>query len=175
MLYANQDWLPSGTSNHGELISPARPLPEFELQRFGGGVYRLDDLRGKWTLVYIGPSNCEQVCQDSLYKTRQVRLTQGKHVDRIQRLFVVSDDARVEALRPVVAEHPDLDVVLGSTQILKPLLAEFDTGDGVVPRDAQRVYIVDPLGNLMMLYEPGFAPKGLQKDLHRLLKVSQIG
>ena len=40
---------------------------------------------------------------------------------------------------------------------------------------AGRLYLVDPLGNLMMSYERGAPVKGLLDDLKKLLNLSHIG
>jgi hypothetical protein len=37
------------------------------------------------------------------------------------------------------------------------------------------VFLIDPLGNLMLWYENGFDPYDLDKDLKHLLRASQIG
>jgi len=55
------------------------------------------------------------------------------------------------------------------------LLAVFPTYDGAAPDAAGRSYLVDPLGNLMMSYPADAAPKGMLKDLKRLLRLSHIG
>ncbi len=43
-----------------------------------------------------------------------------------------------------------------------------DRGDGAV-------FVVDPLGNLMMRFAPGLPPADMLKDLEKLLKLSRIG
>ena len=37
------------------------------------------------------------------------------------------------------------------------------------------IFIVDPLGNLMMRFDARQEPKGLLSDLQKLLKLSHIG
>ena len=55
------------------------------------------------------------------------------------------------------------------------LLRKFEIGNGDLPIEAQRLYIIDPLGNLMMSYPPDINPRGIMKDLKKLLKFSRIG
>jgi hypothetical protein len=38
-----------------------------------------------------------------------------------------------------------------------------------------RIYLIDPLGNLVLRYAPGADPSGIRRDLARLLRLSQIG
>lgn len=44
-----------------------------------------------------------------------------------------------------------------------------------LPGLAAGVWIVDPVGNLVLKYQPSQADKGLLQDLKRLLKVSNLG
>jgi hypothetical protein len=37
------------------------------------------------------------------------------------------------------------------------------------------VYLIDPLGNLLMSYAPTARPKGMLEDLKRLLGLSHVG
>ncbi len=169
-VYATRGWWNLETVNYGELIRPARPLQDQALRRLGGGALRLDHLRGKWTLVYLGPSSCPTNCRDSLYKMRQVRLALGEDSLRVQRLFVLTDRGDPGALPPLLAQHPGLTVATAEGPALHELVGEFS------PRGLDdAVYLVDPLGNLMMRYPQGFQPRGMLRDLQRLLQVSSIG
>ena len=46
---------------------------------------------------------------------------------------------------------------------------------GDFSESAGQIYLIDPLGNLMMTYTKGYDPKGLRSDLTRLLKNSWAG
>lgn len=169
------DWGPLATKNHGELIRPAKPLSDFTLERQDGGKFDLQDLKHKWTIVYIGNKTCDQTCADILYKTRQSRLAQGKEIDRVNRVFVLNQIHLSAAEKSTIAQsHPQLIVVNGNQQQLAGFIRQFAIDGKDVPA-AQRIYLVDPLGNLMMSYEPGFKGPDLIKDLERLLRISQIG
>jgi cytochrome oxidase Cu insertion factor (SCO1/SenC/PrrC family) len=169
------DWGSRATRNHGDLVRPARPLTDFSLQRQDGSKFGLEDMKHKWTIVYIGGDSCDQACADVLYKTRQSRLAQGKEMSRINRLFVLNRIHLDQAEQTTIEEsHPELIVVNGDSNQLAGFIRQFAI-DGKDVAHAGRIYIVDPLGNLMMSYEPGFEGTGLIKDLQRLLHVSQIG
>lgn len=169
------DWGSRATKNHGELVRPAKPLTAFDLQRQDGGKFDLEDMKHIWTVVYIGNQSCDQTCADILYKTRQSRLAQGKEISRVQRLFVLNKIKLSPAEKTTIENsHPDLIVANGDDNQLARFMRQFAI-DGKDVAVAQRVYIVDPLGNLMMSYEPDFEGPGLIKDLQRLLRISQIG
>ena len=53
------------------------------------------------------------------------------------------------------------------------LAALADAGEQLPP--AREVYVVDPLGNLVMRFSPDVDRKGLIKDLDKLLRLSHIG
>lgn len=172
--YANYGGEPQATKNHGELVQPARPLDGFNLETLDGEVFDAEALRGKWSLVYFGGAECGAPCAESLYKMRQSRMSQGQEIKRVRRLYILLDAAPAASLSGVLSEHEGLQVLRGRPAQLEALIAQFEL-PGAAPRTAQRVYIVDPLGNLMMSYPPGFEASGLAKDLRLLLRASQIG
>jgi hypothetical protein len=99
--------------------------------------------------------------------TRQVRISVNKDMSRVQRVLVVRElPAGLDKLR---AEHPDLLIAMASGDAWRDLVAQF----AKAPDSA--FYLVDPLGNLMMHYPAQVPPKGVLKDLRKLLKASQIG
>jgi len=67
-------------------------------------------------------------------------------------------------------EHRGLIVADATSADGTRLLQEFPT-DG----RPYSVFIVDPLGNLMMSYDSRQNPKGLLEDLQKLLRLSHIG
>jgi len=169
-----QGWRPGGTTNRGNLVHPARPLDMPDDMRTGD-VSLNAYLRGLWTLVYIGDADCDAVCNANLYKMRQVRLAQNENMRRVQRLFLVNGEAVPDALAALLGkEYPDMTVVTVPASLMEALGADFAVDEASVP-DAERIYLVDPLGNLMMYYGPDTDPRDILKDLQKLLKYSQIG
>ncbi len=168
-------WRPGGTINHGELVQPARPIADALLRTLEGRDIRFHDLRRKWVLVYFGSSQCGEACERNLYKMRQVRLAQGKDADRILRVFLVTDTHTLDRLRPKLAQYPGMQVITGPAENVKTLAQQFALPAGSPLDGLERIYVVDPLGNLMMSYPAGADASGVRKDLVRLLKVSQIG
>lgn len=165
---------PSGTTNRGYLVHPARPL-DLPTDIRSGTQALNDYLRGKWTLVYIGDTDCDAVCNDNLYKMRQVRIAQNENMRRVQRLYLAAGEGIPAALAGLLeAEYPDMAVVTLPANRLEPIIADFVIDDMPVLQ-AERIYIIDPLGNLMMYYPPGADAHDLLKDLQRLLKYSNIG
>lgn len=170
-LYYGTSWRPGGHVNHGELIQPPRPLPSVDLPRIALGTQTAAPdaalFRGKWTLVYIGDGSCEAACQATLYVMRQTRLALGAEMTRLARVFLVT--ANCCAKDYLAREHAGITVLDASGSASAPLLGRFP-GDR-----AHTLYVVDPLGNLMMRYDVRRNPRGLLVDLRRLLELSQIG
>lgn len=169
--WANIDhWRPSHTTNHGNLVTPPRPIHDVAAPLATGmGQLPHDFFRAHWTLVYIGPADCDADCRSALYATRQIRIAVGRDIERVQRLYIVNGTPLHPA--QLRSAHPDLTVVDGSTVPGRRLREEFapaSTAPG-------KIYLVDPLGNLMMTYPSQADPEGMLADLKQLLRLSRIG
>ena len=125
--------------------------------------------------MYIDDSSCDEVCQRNLYNMRQIRLAVGEDTHRVRRLMVLTDGAASEVLGKVLTGHEGLTVATADPPHLADFLAQFQLQSGDDPAREQRLYILDPLGNLVLFYAPDADPKGILGDLERLLKASQIG
>jgi hypothetical protein len=174
-LYYGAPWRPGGQVNHGDLIDPPRPLPVLSLPLAPRDSVTADQgslkFQNKWTLLYVGAGNCGSVCRSDLYNMRQVRLALNRDMDRVQRVFIATPACC--DWRFLDAEHPDLLTAL-ATREAAPLLATLPAV-GDLPTAAERIYLVDPLGNLMMSYAAAANPKGMLLDLKRLLGLSHVG
>jgi cytochrome oxidase Cu insertion factor (SCO1/SenC/PrrC family) len=168
-------WRPEGKSlAHGELVQPARALGDAELRTMDGAPYRLSTLRGSWVMVYLGPLPCAEACRNSLYKMQQVRLAQGRDAPRVERVMIAAN-AGSDALRELARQYPGMFAVSGARATLQTLAREFVSNRGTAIDVPGRVYLIDPIGNLVMSYAPDADPSGMRKDLARLLRLSQVG
>ncbi len=175
ILYANLDkWQITSTSNHGNLIQPPHRLQDVSLTDIRGESFHFSNLRDKWILVQLGSAGCDKQCENRLYLVRQIRLAQGDNLHRVKRLYISTEGRPAPSLIRVMEQHPELEVVYGDKTVLKDVMEQFghDIGQG---KAIQSVYIVDPRGFLIMSYPEGFEPKGMIKDLTRLLKYARAG
>ena len=159
-------WQPAGRVNYGELVENVQ-LPAGNLaQTAGGKPFDFAQLRGRWVFVTVDSGACDEYCQKKLWKMRQVRLTQGKYLERIERAWLLND---AQAVAPAVLKEYDGTWVAPAegNVILKSL--PFQTAQ----RD--HIYLVDPLGNVVLRFPRDADPSRMKKDLERLLKVSRIG
>lgn len=157
--------VPEGRLNYGELLEP-RPVPEAELRGFDGKPASLAALRGKWVLVQWDGGGCDTGCRDKLYSMRQIRLAQGKDMDRIERAWLVDDG---------VAPAAETVVEYLGTRVLNARSSGLERTFPAAQSVRDHVYLVDPLGNLMLRFPKNADPRRMVKDLTRLLKVSRIG
>ncbi|MCW8847047.1 MAG: hypothetical protein OQK99_14555 [Gammaproteobacteria bacterium] len=171
--YMSGGWRPAGQTEHGDLVYPASPLPEFRFPAPEGGELTLKNMQGMWTLLYIDGWDCDTGCVDALYNTRQIRTALGKDMDRVQRVFLVNGPCC--ELRDLGQEHPDLNVAWldgADRPVFIKVLPGYEDADPLI---SGRIYLVDPLGNLMMSYGSRSEAKGILSDLKKLLKLSHIG
>ncbi len=168
LLYYGIGWSPAEHVNHGELIDPARPLPSVSLPGAGGPVPVSSVFAKRWALVYVGDGRCDRTCRFALLEMRDTRLDLGNDMSRVERVFLVTADCcDRESLE---REHPGLIELDASAGSAKTLLDAFPPADR-----SSMIFIVDPLGNLMMRYDSRRDPTGLLEDLQTLLRLSHIG
>lgn len=173
LYFAFPDLRPSGTTNFGELIAPARPVPSLRLVAADGRSTGEELLLGRWTFVTLGGTACDEVCVERLVMTRQLRLAMNEKRSRIHRLLVLSEPTELgTTAERLKKDHPDLEIVAEHG------IAGHQFADFLEHRDAI-AFLIDPNGNWLMLYPPGHDTitqfKGMQKDLKKLLSLSQIG
>jgi len=160
---------PTGRTNYGTLLDPRLyPMPDLHGVLQGGAPQELSVYKGKWIMLQVSSSDCQQRCQNALYAMRQLRLMQGKDMDRIERVLLVPDQQPMDTL---------LIRVLEDTHILRVDAKAIQTWLPVEPDGTvqDRLYLIDPLGNLMMRYPVEADPNKVKKDLIKLLKASSIG
>lgn len=160
---------PEGRRNFGELIQPQHTMPAWTLQSARDGAPQsLQDLKGQWLLVVVADAACGQLCENQLYLQRQLREGLGRDKDRLDRVWLVTDEALVRpALWPALSEASVL-------RVPRPQLAQWLAPEASHQLD-DHLYVVDPMGNWMMRF-PAHLDKATagkaRKDLERLMRAS---
>ena len=153
-------WRPEGRMNYGDLLE-VQPLAEAPLRHLDGRTFRFAELRGKWVMISIDAGACARSCEAKLCMMRQQRLMQGREMDRLERVFLVEDDAPLPAM--LLREYDGTRVLRASGS---PLLNAFPA------QSARRdhIYLIDPHGNLMMRFPGVPDPSRMKKDIDHLFK-----
>lgn len=170
---------PAGRTNYGALIDPREhPMPLLQASSLDGKPTELSAYQGKWLMLKAGPSSCPKSCMDQLFAMRQVRAMQGKDMERIERVWLILDPAALDTM--LIRELDGMRMLRAPAAAVTAWLPP--AADAPL---ASSIYLVDPLGNLMMRFPP--PPAGateaqtvehyakIKKDIAKLLKASAIG
>ncbi|HET9679133.1 MAG TPA: hypothetical protein VFP95_01075 [Gammaproteobacteria bacterium] len=158
---------PQDTINNGTLIEPPVKLEFAPVPLYGTKeTFGVEDLQGVWTLLIVNPGACDKPCRRLLYLTRQLELALGDDINRVQRVFL-APAMTPELEKLLTTQHPRLQVLRGDALRKK------------LPDNGRAVYMIDPLGNLMMIYPDSpqnkVTPEAIDEDISRLLRYSSIG
>jgi len=176
IVYKNKSLIPSSQKNHGEIVSPAQPLTAFSLKTKEGISFGLEDLRRKWSYIYVIENECNENCKLNLLKMRNARIAQGGEGLRVNYYLILTKRSNDQTFDDeFVKAHPKLIYLYAKDSGAKPVLDILKGAGQIRVEDMKRVYMIDPLGNYMMFYEDGFDSLGIMEDLKFLLKASQIG
>lgn len=159
---------PKGSAGYGQLIDPQRPLPALTATAADGKPVDLRSLKGQWLLVVVAKSGCDGLCEQYLYLQRQLRESLGREKDRLDRVWLISDDAPPPAR---------LDAALHGATVLRVPQAQL--AQWLQPAAGhqldEHMYLVDPQGNWMMRFPAGMDAAGTAKakrDIERMLRAS---
>lgn len=162
---------PEGRANYAELIAPSRALPaDLPLQDLQGQGVDALSLKGQWLVVVVGSSRCDSACEERLYMQRQLREMLGRERDRVDNVWLVTDDG---------APSPQVLAALAAggtaaAQVLRVSPDALARWLQPAPGHAmqEHLYVVDPRGEWMMRAPVQPKPEKLKRDLDRLLRAS---
>ncbi len=161
-----------GNTAKGQLITPAVPLDGVALLE-NGEAFDIDGFRGKWTILYVPDAlQCGESCSDDLFQIRQLRLALNHRMERVQRVVFLDQPNVPEQIQEA---QLGLRVVTGTQAQRQAFLEQLSAPTQSLEPIPNAIYLVDPLGNLMMRFGSDQLPDEVHKDLKRLLKASRIG
>jgi hypothetical protein len=160
---------PQGRSNYAELMTPPKSLPQTPVaSALDGKPFDLSKLKGQWLLVVASEAACGATCEKQLWLQRQLRQTLGRERDRVDELFIVTDNGPLSPqLVAALAADPSMTVLRIPEATLRKWM-EPAAGRGW----ADHVYVVDPMGQWMMRTPPDPEPAKFKKDMEKLLRAS---
>jgi len=154
---------PSGRTNYGTLMEP-RPVSATPLTLLDGRPFNFSTLAGRWVMLTAAPAACASPCTAALLQMRQQRLMTGKDRERVERVWLVTDEATISP--ELLREYEGTIVVRTSASEARDFLAP--DGGSV----AGHVWLIDPMGNLMLRWPQDPEPQRVKNDLARLLTAS---
>ncbi|MBP0600070.1 cytochrome C oxidase subunit I [Herbaspirillum sp. LeCh32-8] len=160
---------PESRNNYGALIDPRQyPIPDLGTSALDGGQAGLGDYKGKWIMLQVDGGDCAAACRNKLFTMRQLRLMQGKEMERVERVWLVTDKAPLDTT--LMREYDGTDMLRVDAAKLKAWLP-VEQGTSV----EDHIFLIDPLGNLMMRFPKEPDPGKMKKDISKLLRASAIG
>lgn len=160
---------PEKRNNYGTLIDQrAHPIPAMATTTLDGKPVALEQFKGKWVMLMVAPGTCDEACRKQLFAMRQLRLMQGKEQDRIERVWLINDKEPLDTI--VIREFDGTHMLRADAQAVANWLPA-DPGTKVT----EHIYMIDPLGHLMMRFPKDPEPRKVYKDINKLLKASSVG
>jgi cytochrome oxidase Cu insertion factor (SCO1/SenC/PrrC family) len=157
--------------SYGDLINPPKALQFATLHDTQGKDFTPAQWQKIWSVVMVDTTGCKAPCQAQLHLLKQVHTTFAKDAKRLQRVLIVPGHDNAQAFAALQKEYPDLIILGGMDTETANFASQFSVNNQVTGN----IYLVDPLGNLMMSYSKNQNPKGMQTDIKRLLKNSWAG
>lgn len=160
---------PTGRTNYGAFIDQrGHPMPKLSSTTLDGRPETLEHYAGKWIMVKVGGGACLETCLKQLFAMRQLRTMQGKNMERIERVWLITDDEPVDTM--VIRQYDDMHMLrVPRVQLSRWLPVERGT------KLEDHIFLIDPRSNLMMRFPKDPEPRRVHKDLAKLLKASAIG
>jgi len=160
---------PSIKSN-GELIIPIVDIHTLNITAKDGAELSEEELTPHWRMAYFVGSSCDSSCQNSLFVMRQTNIGIGKYQDRLNHA-IVHLDAPDKAFTDLIEKEYS-----GNTGRIYAKAENITALSNLEnnPAKMESIYLVDPLGNIMMHFPKNLDPKLIRKDLNKLMKVSRL-
>ncbi|MGO3132815.1 MAG: SCO family protein [Alcaligenes sp.] len=167
---------PDESNAYGQLIEPQRSTPDdsaLALHNLQGEAFDLQSLRGRWVLLSADESACPESCVRKLFILRNSHASQGKNVERLARVWFVTDQGQPSA--QVLEAYQGTHMLRADPRQLAAFLSPEAVNK--VPEQAVKngMWIIDPNGNLMMLFPSDADPLKVRTDIRKLLTNSRIG
>lgn len=164
------DWRPQRSTNYGDLVIPQRPVPPLQLSSLDQKPVDLNQFKGRWIMLSVDRADCATACAEKLHAMRQIRLSTGKDQNRLERVWLITDQQPVPTL--VIRAYDGTHMLRANSE----QLAQFLPLDAKHPTDlSEHIWLIDPRGNLMMRFPKNADPLLIRKDIAKLLHNSRIG
>ncbi len=163
------DWRPKGESV-GELVTPVRSIEiNNAIKNSDGVLVNHSLLKDKWSMVYVA-ADCNLQCKNKLHQMRQLHISLYKEIPRMQRVLITTSPD----ISDLIKNYPELIIVNQPANEIIAFSQQFNILNETAT-DSHRIYLTDPLGQLIMSYNASTSPALVRKDITRLMKYSWTG
>ena len=154
-FYANPNYFSESTVNYGELVRPVIATDDTDIEIDGSA-----SLQGIWTMAYVS-SHCDEACEKAVADMKTIRTLMNADMRRIQRMIIIKDNSTPKSY---------------DKGLVKARVASEKLTLSLKKYTENAIYLIDPIGNIMLYYEPqNIDIRLVIKDLKRLFKYSRIG
>ena len=157
--------IPHTQTNHSALVEPQLTVQDWqlELDQVGYGA--------PWRLLVTAPGECTEACLALVHEARQINVATGREADRVEHVLALGQAVSAELNAQLARDYPQLQ------QIPLPPAAYRDSlsAHPEAWQQGPQLWVVDPLGRVVLHRDPANPGKALLEDLRHLLKVSKVG
>ncbi len=181
MYSGSLNFKPTSTRNLGTLVVPPMPIDWTETVMLGGDA---DLAAGQeqgsgvfdehWVILQPVPVVCDEPCLKKVSQLRQIHRASGRQAVRIRLALLLDESSPADQAQGLLAIYPQYYLIRDPSGLLRETLGKIQQTHSGQAGTAQGVYLIDPLGNIMMYYQAGSDPNHLKQDLKRLLTWSKL-
>ncbi len=182
MYSGSLNFKPASTRNLGTLIEPPVPI-DWTVTILLPGEANLAAGRDQgsvvfsehWVILQPVPAGCDDPCLKEVSNLRQIHRASGRQQFRIRLALLLDESSPSDQAQNPVGHLPKISFNHGSLQAsCRKLWPEYSRIFPARPDRQKGVYMIDPLGNIMMYYQAGSDPNYIKQDMKRLLTWSKL-
>ncbi|SDT17159.1 hypothetical protein SAMN05216421_3065 [Halopseudomonas xinjiangensis] len=157
--------VPESHTNKSDLVESA-----ISVQTWGAGVEPLG-YGAPWRLTVTTPGDCEEACLALVHEARQINVALGREAGRVEHVLLQAHPASPALRERLDSEFPRLTVLPLNEAAYRDSL----DSQPQAWRQQPQLWVIDPLGRVVLRRNPERPARQILDDLKHLLKVSKIG
>lgn len=165
------DYQPASTRNLGQLVDPPLPMSWNNIgiiENPGQATVPAGkEFATHWVILRAVPDSCEETCVQQVTQLRQIHRAAGRNQSRVRIALLISESTPRATVVQLQEIYPVFRLIASQNGALEAVMRQ-------AAGETSSTYLIDPLGNIMMVYETGADPNNLKKDLKRLLTWSKL-
>lgn len=175
---------PTASLQHARILNEPRPLASFRLSDQHGRAFDETQLRGTWSVLFVGFTNCPDICPATLSLLALAQKRAGVAPDRLRTMFVSVDPERdtPEHLAEYMGYfHPEWTALTGEKAEIDRLLGNLEMayvrvpmGNGEYTMDhSTALVLIDPEGRMRGYFAAPLDAAELAEDLGSIARAGR--